>query len=172
MVLDTLINLKTQNIQEYKKIINNELPKLKENLAQWERANIQRQNQNTVFKYIVIYIVFIALGLFFSLISTFWSSFLGVLMRVVYKRTTDSYNNKGQKRLRNWAEIGLYVLGPLPGILDLFVRLSLFIALLIPLFNESAVLLDSSISFNDVVENVKHWRFTEALEQLRSILFE
>jgi hypothetical protein len=172
IVLDSLINLKTQNLQEYKTIINSELPKLRETISQLEKVNIQRQNQNTVFKYIVVYIVFVGVGFFFSMVSTFWSSLLGVLMRFIYKKTQDSYKHKGQKRLKNFAEIGLYVLGPLPTILELFVGLSLFIALLIPLFNETAVLLGSNTNFSDVFENVKSWNFSEAVKQIREILFK
>jgi hypothetical protein len=171
IVLDSLINLKTQNVQEYKTIINNELPKLRETITQLEKVNVQRQNQNTVFKYIVLYIAFVGIGLIFSIFSTFWSSLLNVLMRIVYKRTKDSYKHKGQERLRNFAEIGLYILGPLPTILDFFIRISLFVALLIPLFNETAILLGSNITFDNVWQNVRHWNFSEAVQQLKSILF-
>lgn len=170
IVLDSLINLKTKNIQEYKTIINNELPKLKETIKQLEKVNIQRQSQSIVFKYIILYISFISIGLIFQLFSTFWSSLLNVLIRFIYNKTKNSLN-KGQEKLRYFSEIGLLFLNPLPIILDFFVRISLFITLVIPLFNETSILLGSNITFNDVWQNVRDWNFHEALEQLKSILF-
>ncbi|MFD3000403.1 hypothetical protein ACFS7Z_08540 [Pontibacter toksunensis] len=171
ILIDTLLSQKTKNLEEYKSLINNELPKLKEAVKQFEEATVVRQNQNTLLKYVILWIVFIAIGFFFNLISTFWSSLLNLSMRIIYKKTQDSYNNKRQEKLRHISEVLLHLLIPLPSILDLVVRLSIFIVLIIPLFKETALLLGSNIEFHNILGNVREWEFSAALKSLKNILF-
>lgn len=169
-ILDTLINNKTKNIEEYKTLINKELPKLNQTILQLEQATIRQQNQNLFFKYIILWIVFIGIGFFTGIVSTFWSSLLNVSRQLIYQRLR-SVNSKRQQKFFNAAEISMNFLSPLPTIIDLFLRLSLFIALLIPLFNETALLLGATTDFSQVFDKIKNWQFSQAVQELKTILF-
>jgi len=166
-ILDTLLDKKQKSIEEYRTLVASAT----EAVNKFEKINAQRQNQSLVNKYIILWIVFSAIGIFISFFSTFWSSLVNLIMKFIYNKTSKHYESKKYKRIRNIAEYSLFFVAPLPTILDLLLRIGIFFAIMVPLFNEIAIVLGSNTDFNHVYQNIKHFEFRQSLVDIRQILF-
>jgi len=63
------------------------------------------------------------------------------------------------------------VLYPVPSILRWSLQLSIFIALMVPLFNEVSLAIGSQTSFEVVMDQGKHLEIGAALSTMKQLLF-
>ncbi|HEV2802293.1 MAG TPA: hypothetical protein VGW12_17610 [Pyrinomonadaceae bacterium] len=172
-LLDKLAEKKAIGLATYQQQLNETLPKLEQTIAklsEFNRADTQRTNMNLFSKYLILWIFLYAVSLFFEIISTLWASFITIFTATVYSReyTKDS---KFQKRLRKYTQLFVPILSPLPQILRLAVNAFLLFAVLAPFFNQQSGLLGSQLTFDSIIDSLKHLSIGGAVEKIRQILF-
>jgi len=170
--LDTVLNQKSKEAEAYRDLLNDKLPQLQDVVTRFENANLQKQNQQLIYKYIIVWVIFVGLGWFFGLFSTFWSSLIGATYFFFLRRSDKIKNNKSRERTRNISQYLMLILSPLPTIIKIIIEISIFVAVMIPIFNETAALLGSDKSFTDVLQNFSHFEINKAIDDVRSILFK
>jgi hypothetical protein len=147
------------------------------------RVNIQQE----MLKFVLLWILFNLVGLVFNILNQVWSTATSTAIYAVTaaiqsgmekdEHGIEKQTPKNQKR-RLWrdrfnriAPSVFLLLGPLPNILQWSIQVSIFLALLAPLFNEISFSFGSHITFNDIFTDVKHLHFAAMLSKMRQILF-
>ena len=177
-ILDELAEKKGKGVETYRQEVEQTLPKLQETI---DRLNIieQKANRATIetilIKYVLLWILFHAIGLFFDIVSQVWSTMLASTAMVVFNRRPkegESENAyKRRRRVQNIAQWLVALLSPVPSILRWSMQLSIFIVLMIPLFNEASFALGSSVTFDSIIGTAPSMELSETLGKIKTILF-
>jgi hypothetical protein len=170
--IDTIKLKSTKDIEAYNSLLNDNLPNLQTVINQFENARVQAQNQNIMFKYIILWVIFIGLGGFFELFSTFWSSLVTFSYLIIDRRSTKVKNENTRRRFRNISQFAIVILSPFPTILKIIIEISIFFALMVPIFNETAILLNSDKSFESVSKEFSKLHVGKAIDTVRQIIIK
>lgn len=176
-LLDTLAEKKQKGVAAYKDEIEKTLPKLQEaaeRLKALEGQPTRLLIQSAVAKFVILWILFHAIGLVFDIFSQLWSTLLSSSAMAIFNRKhrpNDEKNYEKRERTRRITTWAVAILGPVPSVLRWSVQLSIFIALMIPLFNEISHMLGSDLAFANVLESAKGLRIGEAIGKVKQILF-
>lgn len=173
-----LTRLKNEGAAAPKEDLQRLVPRLQESIEQLRV--LQQQSLPNVWakafvKYILLWVLFHLIGLIFDVISNVWSTLASAIALLVFSRTPsetyDAAAEKRRRRLRNAVQLAMAVMAPLPNVLRWSIQLSIFVALMIPLFNELASTLKPDAAFDTVWSEVRQWRFGDALASMKGILF-
>ncbi|MFD2937084.1 hypothetical protein [Spirosoma flavum] len=167
---DSIKRKSSKDVAAYNELLDDKLPKLQNIISRFETVRIQNQSQNLIFKYIILWIIFVGLGWFFGLFSTFWSSLIALAFFILNKRAEKIKIEKNRKRFRNISQYSIIILSPLPTILKIIVEISIFFALMIPIFNETAILLGSDKSFQSVSKEFSKFHIEAAIDSVKQII--
>lgn len=176
-LLDTIAEKRQKGAEAYKDEIEKTLPKLQETVERLKAVETQSNRfliESALAKYVILWIIFHAVGLVFDIFSQLWSTLLSSGAMAVFNRKPKDRDDKSREkseRLRRLASWSVAVLSPIPSILRWSIQLSIFIALMIPLFNEVSRALGSDLTFHAVFESAKALRIGEAIGKVRMILF-
>jgi hypothetical protein len=176
-LLDSIAEKRQNGAEAYKDEIEKTLPKLQETVERLKAVEAQSNRfliESVLAKYVVLWIIFHAVGLVFDIFSQLWSTLLSSGIMAIFNRKPKDRDDKSREkseRLRRLSSWAVAVLGPVPSVLRWSIQLSIFIALMIPLFNEASRALGSDITFHAVFESAKALRIGEAIGKVRMILF-
>ncbi|VVO50382.1 hypothetical protein PS862_00281 [Pseudomonas fluorescens] len=178
-LLDDLAQKKQAGVESYRAEIEKTLPQLQDTLtrlrsikADSDRAILER----ALPKYILLWVLFHAVGLIFDVIAQAWSALLTSASMAVFNRRRPSDSNA--KKIARWDQVMrttqwiIAFAGMIPNILRWSIQLSIFLALMVPLFNETAHLLGSDTTFDSIVELAKHLDLSGIIEKMREIMFD
>jgi hypothetical protein len=177
-MLDDLAETKKKGVTAHREEIERTLPQLQQTIERLRAVESQSKAvtlECRLAKYVLLWVLFHFVGLVFDIISQVWSALLSsawtFLRSIRFKDKSGREDFERQRRLSNlvsWAQLFLY---PVPSILRWSLQLSIFIALMIPLFNEAAVAIGSRTSFDMVLEQARHLEVGAALSTMKQILF-
>jgi hypothetical protein len=176
-LLDSLAEKKQKGVAAYKDEIEKTLPKLQETVERLKTVEGQSNRfliQSVLAKYVILWILFHAIGLVFDIFSQLWSTLLSSGAMAIFSRKLkngDEKSREKRERTRRFATWAVAILGPVPSILRWSIQLSIFIALMIPLFNEVSHILGSDLTFANVFASAKALRIGEAIGKVKMILF-
>ncbi len=177
-ILEELAEKKKKGVESYRAEVEKTLPQLEETLKRLRSINAQSDKallQWVLPKYIMLWILFHAVGLVFDVIQSAWSALLTSTALAVFNRKTNKKFNRLQEerweKIRRVTQWGVAIAAPVPNILRWSIQLSIFVALMIPLFNETAYLLGSSMTFDDLIKSAKHLDLSGALIQMKELIF-
>ena len=179
-LIDGLAEKKGEGIAEYREEIEKTIPRLEETIE--KLSKIERQSEKWSIEalfalYIVLWIVYVGVSLVFEIISHIWSTILNSVSNMIYG--LDSYDpdnpisKKRRKVIERLRKIVPWVhsfLGPVPHLIEWAIRLSIFIALLIPFFDQVSLFLGSNHNFESILESAKSLDLGGVIAKLKSIL--
>jgi hypothetical protein len=165
----------------YREQVDEIVPRLQQTAQRLKdlESTTARQAVVTVLpKFIMLWIVLIAVGLIFDVVQQVWGYLLmGAMIlwnrrrRSIERQLRDEGKIRRHERVADVVQWALALAGSLPNILRWSISLAMFVVLFVPVFNEVAVGLGSSYTFADVWSDVRSLRFAEALRTLQEILF-
>jgi hypothetical protein len=177
-MLDDLAETKKQGVTAYREEIERTLPQLQQTIERLRVVESQSKAvalERSFAKYVLLWVLFHFVGLIFDIVSQVWSALLNsvsTLVRTIKFRDKNGREDyERQRRLSNviaWAQLVLY---PVPSILRWSLQLSIFIALMVPLFNEVSLAIGSQTSFEVVMDQGKHLEIGAALSTMKQLLF-
>lgn len=182
--LDELSEKKTKNVTAYEKEFENALPRIEETISKLNQVQQQSSSlslDRSIAKYLVIYVVFFGIGLFFSIVSHVWSTLLSSIRNSIYafymyKRIegdpkSQDHARKRRERIQKILPFADSILSQVPYIAEWSVRVAVFVALLIPFFNELAVYLGSTETYDSIMQSVRSANVGEAIARVKNMLF-
>lgn len=179
-LLNDLAEKKQTGVAAYRKQIEETLPKIEATLYKLrsiEQKNHQSTLQRLVVVFVAMWVVFTGLGLFFEMLNHIWSTLLTLLSNTIY--SLDSYesdkprNPKQYKRIHRMQRLFLWMhslLSPVPSILHWSIRVSIFIAILVPFFDQICNLSGSNDTFNSIAKAASHGEIATAIARIKNIL--
>ncbi len=138
-------------------------------------------------KYLALTFMFMGLSLFFQLVGTLWSVLFNLASNLIYANfpqrrsasdpaepsESEADFEKRRKRydlLRTvWQHFSVFAV-PLPSLVDWSIRLSIFTAVVVPLFDETAATLGSALRFSDLLGPMRHWEVSVAVQRLHDLI--
>lgn len=154
------------------------VPRLEESVERLRALQSQQQQQplaTALAKFVLLWILFHAIGLLFDVIQQVWGSLLaGTLLYVFNKehpRTLDEQQERKRHSRRKLAQWAGAILSPVPSVLRWSLQLSVFVALMIPLFDEVARSMGSGLVFETLVRQTSQLELGNALATLKQLLF-
>jgi hypothetical protein len=177
-MLDDLAETKKKGVVAYREEVEKTLPQLQstiEKLRAIESQSGAATLERSIAKYILLWVLFHFVGLIFDVIFQVWSALLNGASTLLYslkfkdKNGHEDYERK--RRLSNYIHWGHLVLDPVPTVLRWSLQLSIFVALMIPLFDEVANALGASIPFEVVMNQAKNLEIGAALSTMKQLLF-
>lgn len=177
-MLDDLAETKKKGVTAYREEIERTLPQLQQTIERLRYVESQSKSvalERSLAKYVLLWVLFHFVGLIFDIISQVWSALWSSIstftssIRLKNKDGREDYDR--QRRLLNvmrWVQLLAY---PIPSILRWSLQLSIFIALMIPLFNEISLAIGSQTSFDVVISQAKQLEVGAALSTMKTILF-
>jgi hypothetical protein len=174
--LDALDKSRAAGTAAYRAELEATLPKIEDSLARLRVLNESARLTDTsvLYKSLIVATFISTVWLMISVLSTVWGS-LSTLIFVSVYQTTERANDRG-KRFQ-WFEKWKGRLPLIVGIWSSFwsigrkwLEVFLFLALTIPLFNLATHALGSSLTLQDVSQDLIHLRLTEALDKIRDVL--
>lgn len=178
-IVDDLAEKKRKGVESYRSEVEKALPQLESTLAKLKSINTESDKavlQTILPKYILLWIAFHAVGLLADVISQIWSAMLSSVAIAIFTRRRDKKLTRAQelrwRTIERGTQWSVAILGPAPNILRWSIQLSLFVALMIPLFDETAHLLGSSFVFEDLLDSAKSADLQGILLKLQNILFK
>ncbi|WP_439585164.1 hypothetical protein [Dyadobacter bucti] len=177
-LLDDLVTKQKSGTVANNKELENGISEIRKNLTLLQNSQsgaLDGRVARSIAKYVLLWVLFHAIGLCFDIIFQVWSTLLQSISNVIYNlkfkgedgRTNYDKRDKFISYYR-WVEV---IIRPVPNILRWSLQLSIFITLMIPLFNELASTLGASSSFETVLAHAKKFEISEALALMRLILF-
>ncbi|MGJ7488600.1 hypothetical protein ACSFA2_25265 [Variovorax sp. LT2P21] len=177
-MLDDLAETKKKGVTAYREEIERTLPQLQQTIERLRVVESQSKAaalERSIAKYILLWVLFHFVSLIFDIVSqvwsALWSSVSALVSTVRFKNQDGREDYDRQRRLSNvtrWAQLVLY---PVPSVLRWSLQLSIFIALVIPLFNEVALAIGSRTSFDVVVAQARQLEVGAALSTMKQLLF-
>lgn len=177
-LLESIAEKKSKGISAYREEIERTLPQLETTL---DRLNKIDANQNRWFlqealaKYLLLWVVLFGVNLFFDLIIQVWSTILNTISNSIYalswtNQSSEQFRIRIQRlhRIMPWFHS---ILGPIPNLCNWAVRVSIFIALVIPFFNELAMHLGSKENFESIFSHLRHLDIVGTITLLKNMLF-
>jgi hypothetical protein len=147
--------------------IQDALSRLQELEEQSARVTIQR----SVLKFVLLWILFTIVSLVFDMIGTIWTAATNAVFYAMLKLFPNSFGDNPSSFVRNFLPVILMINGQIPTVLKWAIQLSIFAALLAPLFNEIAASFGSNVHFADVMMEARHLRFGSMLSTMKQLLF-
>ena len=176
-MLDDLAETKGKGVTAYREEVERAIPKLQDAIESLRRLETLASSQlleRSVAKFVLLWILFHAVGLVFDVIQQGWGTLFASLFLFVFARRpkddSTSDHERHQKRLK-YAQISAALLSPVPNVLRWSIQLSIFFALMVPLFNEVALGLGSNTQFDTLVQQAKHLEISRALAMMKEVLF-
>jgi len=195
-MLDELAASRAKGMDAYRQELDKTLPKLTDSINKLQQIDTLTRPKITelvIAKFIILWIIFTALGLAFDLVQQAWGPmFIAVylpynswlkrrrdLISERLARTKDSTAdflrlNNAHRRIefiKRTTPFVITFIGAIPNILRWSIQISIFIALFVPLFDEIAASLGSDYRFRDLFRQAMHLDLSRVLTTLRSILF-
>ncbi len=177
-LLDSIAEKKQKGVQAYRDEVERTLPQLKaavERLQALESQSSRFSIGISLTKFVILWVVFHAVDLAFDVLAQVWATLLSGTAIAVFNRKEASKEGRRDRirreRMQRFMTWSVTVLSPVPSILRWSIQLSIFIALVIPLFDELAKLLGSNVTFISVFESAKALKIGEAIGKIRIILF-
>lgn len=173
IVLDQLESKRAASVEAYEAQLEKSLPAIDATLQRLDSLNQaaqKRLTQDNVAKYLLVWVFLRALGIFFHTLNLFWGSSLAMLSTAIFHKGSDRYRRRRERRRKIFQYL-LPVLSPLPSVLALAVDVTLFGAILLPLFDEVAAQMGSSVRFSPILRDLVAFRFGPAVDQIRGALF-
>ncbi|HEY4939871.1 MAG TPA: hypothetical protein VII56_00465 [Rhizomicrobium sp.] len=139
-----------------------------------------------IWKYIAISLFLIGLGLVFQVIYTVWATLINSVENWLYNSLKVDWtseesdddrkkNQERQKRYEKLRKIWRYAVGfisPLPSVLDWAIRLSVFVAVALPLFDETAASLGSNIRSSQIIRAARGIDVVGAIGALKNVVLD
>lgn len=154
------------------------VPRLEESVERLRALQAQPQQpllSAALAKFVVLWILFHAIGLVFDVIQQVWGSMLsGTVLYVFNKEQPHPHDEKQARKHRTRLKLAQWaaaILSPVPSVLRWSLQLSVFVALMIPLFDEVARTLGSGFVFDTLIRQAAHLELGEALATLKQLLF-
>lgn len=171
-MLQDLEKKRTQNLVAYEDELRKTLPHLTQSLQklqQLDAAAATTGRQRDLSRYMLIWIFLTALGLVFNILHTLWSPLVSAASGAWHSRQWS--DSPRERRLRAVFNVLQPLLYPLPSIIHIAVEVSLFGAILIPLFNELAAQMGSPVTFGAIAKELSHLQFADAIQLVRGVVF-
>ncbi|OOG11272.1 hypothetical protein [Pseudomonas sp. C9] len=158
--------------EEFEKLV----PRLEASVGQLRTFQSQVQAIafiQTLGKFIILWILFHAIGLIFDIFNQFWGPMVvGSYMFAIRDRDNlTARQRQYQKIVRKAGQWLVMALNAIPEVLRWSLQLSIFVALMIPLFNEVIRGFGSSLTFDTVIVQAQDLGIGQALAELKAILF-
>jgi hypothetical protein len=154
------------------------VPRLEASVAQLRTLQSRVQSATIVQslgKFVVLWILFHAIGLISDVLQQVWGPMLaGGYFYALRQQDREDLSDRERRRLRVVRRVGQWtvmVLGPVPNVLRWSLQLSIFVALMIPLFDEVIRGLGSSMTFESVIAHARSLELGEALASLKAAMF-
>lgn len=177
-LLDELAEKKQKGVESYRAEVEKTLPQLQDTLDRLRAINAQSDKallERVLPKYILLWILFHAVGLFFDVIAQAWSALLASTTMAVFNRRRDGkFEEKKEARwdrIRRTTQWVVTFAAMIPNVLRWSIQLSIFVALMVPLFNETAHLLGSDITFDHIIAAAKSLDLSGTISAMRELLF-
>ena len=173
-LLDTIAEKKQKGVEAYRDEVEKTLPKLQETVERLKSLDAQSNRmfiESALAKYIILWVIFHAISLVFDILTQVWATLLSSSVVTFYNRRPKKGDEEKFEWRRKFVSWAVPVLSPIPSILRWSIQLSIFIALMIPLFDEVSRLLGSNLTFDSVFESAKALRISEAIGKVKTILF-
>ena len=198
-MLDELAASRAKGMDAYRQELDKTLPKLTDSINKLQQIDTLTRPKITelvIAKFIILWIIFTALGLAFDLVQQAWgpmfiavylpyNSWLNRRQNLISERlaqnvhkedsTADFLQLKNARRriefIKRTTPFVMTFIGAIPNILRWSIQISIFIALFVPLFDEIAASLGSDYRFRDLFRQAMHLDLSRVLTTLRSILF-
>ena len=177
-MLDELAGSKEKGITAYRSEIEKALPRLQETVERLQLIESQSKAvslEMSLAKYVLLWVLFHFVGLIFDVVYQVWSALTDSLRTFLFGlKLKDKNGNDDHKRREkmiryySWFDV---LLRPVPTVLRWSIQLSIFLALMIPLFNEISFALGHRTSFEEVMAQAKELEFGVALSTMKKILF-
>jgi hypothetical protein len=170
LLLDQIAGKRGEGVKAYQEEIERTLPQLRETLARLDALVRPRSLFEELFpKYIILWALFLGVALIFQILQQFWSLGLSSATALIF--ASDKPPSERRKRARRVFSVAVPILHPLPNLLDWAIRVVIFGALVVPLFDEVATALGSDFTFSSVWESARELNFGEAVSRVKVILF-
>jgi hypothetical protein len=166
------------------------IPRLRTELQQSMQQ--QQQNQRSglplVLKYVILSIAWMSIGLITTPFGLLWSSLVNVTSQLLFssqERSTpeekpdedhDRYRARRDQHRSRWRRIhrvwhlATLFLHPVPAVLDWSLRFLLFVAVAVPLFDQTAAYFGSPTHFADVAERLLSFDLSGAIAKIRDFI--
>lgn len=179
-ILNDLAEKKQAGVAAYKAQIEETLPKLESTLQRLhdiEQKSHESTLQRILSVYVSMWIVYAALSLFFEILGHIWAALLNSLSNTLY--TLNDYdpdkprNPTREKRIRKLQRLIPWIhslFGPLPSIIHWAIRVSIFVAILIPFFDQISHLLGSNETFGSLTAAAKQGDVPSVIARLKELL--
>lgn len=171
MLLDSLTAKRAASLGAYQQQLDRTLPQLSKSLERLDQLNTgvtQRVGRDDLSRYLVLWVFLQALGVFFTIAHTFWGALVSMTTSALFSWRSHSERAERLRRVVSVVQPALY---PLPNVLHVAVDVTLFGAVLIPLFNQLASSLGSQISFQSIVQRLSRLDFAGAIELIHAVVF-
>jgi|GEM_PF-6905727 hypothetical protein len=165
--LDSLKRKGSKDVEAYNDLIQNKLPKLENVIARFETA--KSQNQKLLYKYIIIWVIFIGLGWFFRLFHTLWSNLLNLISFMMNNRIMSSKDEKKRLRLGRISN-SVHLFYSVPTIVEVIIDINIFFVLIVPIFNETSASLGSNKTFKSVSSEFSRFHINSSIDSVRNII--
>lgn len=170
LFLDSVKIRGSKDAQAYNDLLEDKLPKLQNVISRFETSRAQTQNQNLLYKYIIIWVIFIGLGWFFRLFHTLWSNLLSLFSFYIDSRLwSNEYGEKKRKRLMKITR-SLSFFYSVPTIIEIVIDINIFFILIVPIFNETSASLGSAKTFNSVSTEFTRFHIKSSIDSIKSIV--
>lgn len=177
-MLDDLAETKKKGVNAYREEIERTLPQLQQTIERLRVVESQSKSvvlERSIAKYILLWVLFHFVGLIFDIISQIWSALLNGISTLIgtvrFKNKEGREDYERRRRLSDAVQWFQLVLHPIPSILRWSLQLSIFIALVIPLFNEVSLAIGSRTSFDVVMAQARELEVSAALSTMKQLLF-
>jgi hypothetical protein len=177
-MLDDLADTKKKGVAAYREEVERTIPQLQQTIERLRLIESQSGAallERSLAKYVLLWVLFHFVGLIFDVIYQVWSTLLSgtstFLSNLQFKDKDGREDYKRRQRLLKYIQWGHLVLGPVPTVLRWSLQLSIFFALMIPLFNEVAIALGAKTPFEVVMAQAKNLEISAALSTMKQVLF-
>ncbi|WP_163878354.1 hypothetical protein [Rhizobium laguerreae] len=177
-MLDELADKKAKGIDNFRVETEALLPKIDATIQKLRALDSEtgaRALSVILIKYIMLWVLFHFIGLIFDVIYQIWNTSMSAVSTYVFslsfQRKDGTYNREKSERLRKYFTWAMIVLQQVPSVLRWSLELSVFIALMIPLFNEASAAIGSQTTFETVLHASKNFDIGEALSAMKATLF-
>lgn len=164
---------------------NKDRTKLREDVAQisglikeFKEVKSSNNTNTLISRFIIVSLFFIGISLVIRIFSFLWDNFFNSAYRYLRDKwgkirwehhdKVKQANYEKRIKLLDWSMV---VLNLVPTVLSIFIDFLVVVAIVIPLFNVTSNDLDSQITFQNILNSVKHLDFGGAIKQLKDVVF-
>jgi hypothetical protein len=176
-MLNDLAETKGKGVTAYREEVEKTIPRLQETVERLRRLESLSSSallERSLAKYVLLWVLFQAVGLVFDVVQQGWSTLLASFWVLAFSRQPRDEGKRSYERhrkIQKYGQLAAALLSSVTSILRGSIQLSIFVALMIPLFNEVALALGSSIHFDTLFAHAKHFQLAKALATMKEILF-